>query len=86
MEEQEEGCTAPTHYDLDTRRGLVVSVTPRPRFTYGERTFSTHWTEGWVGLRVGLDTEVRRKILLPLPGIDLEHPVVQSVNGMHIVD
>jgi hypothetical protein len=27
-------------------------------------------TEGWLGLRVGLDTEVRGKILLPLPGIE----------------
>jgi hypothetical protein len=37
-------------------------VTPRPRFSPGERTPSTHCTGGWVGLRAGLDTEVRGKI------------------------
>jgi hypothetical protein len=31
---------------------------------------STHCTGGWVGLRAGLDTEVRGKILSPLPGIE----------------
>jgi hypothetical protein len=36
----------------------------------GERTSGTHWTGGWVGPRVGLDTEARRKILLPLSGIE----------------
>jgi hypothetical protein len=38
----------------------------------------THLTGGWVGLRAHLDTEVRGKILLPLPGSNLDHPVVQS--------
>jgi hypothetical protein len=37
--------------------GGVVSVTPRPRFTPGERTPGTHYTGGWVGPRAGLDTE-----------------------------
>jgi hypothetical protein len=36
----------------------------------GERTPGTHLTGGWVGPRAGLDTDVRRKILLPLPGIE----------------
>jgi hypothetical protein len=31
---------------------------------------STHCTGGWVGLRAGLDTEVRGKFLSPLPGIE----------------
>jgi hypothetical protein len=48
----------------------VVSVTPRPHFTPEERTPGTHCTGGWVGPRAGLDTEVRGKILLPLPGIE----------------
>jgi hypothetical protein len=41
--------------------GGVISVTPRPRFIppRGERALSTHCTGGWVGLRDGLDTEVR---------------------------
>jgi hypothetical protein len=28
-----------------------------------ERTPVTHWTGDWVGLRIGLDTEAREKIL-----------------------
>jgi hypothetical protein len=32
-----------------------------------------------VGPRAGLDTEVRGKILYPLPGIELDLPVVQPV-------
>jgi len=28
-----------------------------------ERTPGTHWIGGWVGLRAGLDTEAREKIL-----------------------
>jgi hypothetical protein len=48
----------------------------RPRFTPGERIPSpgTHCTGGWVGPRACLDTEVRRKILLPLPGIEPRSP------------
>jgi len=39
---------------LLTRRWWVVSVTPRPHFTPGERP-GTHCTGGWVGPRAGLD-------------------------------
>jgi hypothetical protein len=28
--------------------GLVISVTPRPRFTPGERTPGTDWKGGWL--------------------------------------
>jgi hypothetical protein len=49
----------------------VVSVTPRPRFTPGERTPGTHWIGGWVGLRAGLDAGARRKILCPCRGSNL---------------
>jgi hypothetical protein len=52
----------------------VVSVTPRPRFTPGERTPGTHCTGGWVGPRAGLDTEARGKNPLPLPGIEPRLP------------
>jgi hypothetical protein len=31
---------------------------------------STDSTGGWVGPRAGLDTEVKRQILSPLPGIE----------------
>jgi hypothetical protein len=43
----------------------VVSVTPRPRFTLGERTPGIHWTGGLVGPRADLDAGARRKILCP---------------------
>jgi hypothetical protein len=33
----------------------VVSVTPRPLFTPGERTPGTHWIGGWAGPRASLD-------------------------------
>jgi hypothetical protein len=41
----------------------VVSVTPLPLFTPGERTPGNHCTGGRVGPRAGLDTEDRGKIL-----------------------
>jgi hypothetical protein len=47
--------------DLGTRWGLVVSFTPRPRFSPGKRPPGTHCTGGWVGPRAGLDTEARWK-------------------------
>jgi hypothetical protein len=40
----------------------------------GERTPGTHCTGGWVGLRAGLDTEVRGKTLSPLSGIEPRSP------------
>jgi hypothetical protein len=52
-----------------TRWRWVVTVTLRPHFNPRERTLFTHCTGAWVGPRVGLDTEARGKVLLPLPGI-----------------
>jgi hypothetical protein len=66
--------------DLGTRWGWVVSVTPRPRFSPGERTPGTHCTGGWVGPRAGLDTEVRGKILCLYHGSNPDLPVVQPVS------
>ena len=40
-------------HDRGTRRGSVVSSTPRPHFTPGERP-GTHFTGGWVSPRAGL--------------------------------
>jgi hypothetical protein len=68
-----------------TRWGWVVSVTPRPRFTPGERTPGTHFTGGWVGPRAGLQTEARGNILCPCRGLNLDRPVVQSV-ARHYTD
>jgi hypothetical protein len=45
-------------------------VTFRPRFTPGGRAPGTHWRGGWVGLRAGLDTKTRGRILLSLPGTE----------------
>jgi hypothetical protein len=44
----------------------------------GERTPGFHCTGSWVGLRAGLDTEVRGKILCPCRASNPDHPVVQS--------
>jgi hypothetical protein len=55
--------------------GWVVSVTPRPRFTPRKRTSGTHWRGGWVGLRAGLVTEVRGKILCLCRGSNLRRPI-----------
>jgi hypothetical protein len=52
---------------------------PGRALTPEERTLGTHWTEGWVGPRAGLDTEVRGKILCPCRGSKLDRPVVQPV-------
>jgi hypothetical protein len=39
----------------------------------------THCTGGWVGLRAGLDTQARGKILSPCRGSNPDRPVVQPV-------
>jgi hypothetical protein len=61
--------------NLGTRWGWVVSITPRLRFTPGERTPGTHWTGGWVSPRAGLDAEARRKILCLCRGSNPGRPV-----------
>jgi hypothetical protein len=60
--------------DLDTTWEWVVSVTPRPCFSPGERTPGTHCTGGWLGPRAGLDTDATRKVLVTLPGIEPRSP------------
>jgi hypothetical protein len=52
----------------------VVSVTPRPRFSPGERTPGTHYTGGWVCPRAGLDTEVSGKSPFASAGIEPRSP------------
>jgi hypothetical protein len=54
--------------------GMNSEREARPRFSPRERTPGTHFTGGWVGPRAGLDTEVREKIISPLPGIELRSP------------
>jgi hypothetical protein len=38
------------------------------RFTPGERATSTHWIEGWVGLRASLNAATKK--ILPPPRIE----------------
>jgi hypothetical protein len=52
---------------------------PGRAFTPGERTPGTHWTGGWVGPRVGLDTEARGKILCSRRESNPDRLVVQPV-------
>jgi hypothetical protein len=52
----------------------MVSSTPRPHHSPGERIPITHCTGGWVGPRAGLDTEARGKIISPLLGIEPRSP------------
>jgi hypothetical protein len=61
--------------NVGTRWGWVVSFTPRPHFTPGERTPGIHCTGGWVCPRAGLDAEARRKILCPCRGSNPSRPV-----------
>jgi hypothetical protein len=63
-------------FNLGTRWGWVVSVTPRPRFTPEEKTPGTHCTGGWVGPRAGLEQGLEEKF--PAPVRD-RTPVVQPV-------
>jgi hypothetical protein len=60
--------------------GSVVSVTPRPRCTPGERTPGIHYTGDWVGPRVRLDTEGRGKTAWLCRRSNLDRPVVQAVS------
>jgi hypothetical protein len=58
-----------------SRRGWVVSITPRPRFTPGQRAPGTHCTGGWVGPRAGLNAQVRGKIFCLCRGSNAGSPV-----------
>jgi hypothetical protein len=60
--------------NLGTRWGWVVSVTPRPRCTPGERTPGIHWIGGWVGPRAGLDAEAWKKIIWACRGPNPDRP------------
>jgi hypothetical protein len=52
--------------------------TPSEPYPRG-RPIGTHWTGGWVGLRAGLDTEDRGKIICPCRGSNPDCPVVQPI-------
>jgi hypothetical protein len=59
----------------------VVSITPRPRFTPGERTPGTHCAGGWVGPRADLDAEAGRKILCLYRESNPGHPYTKYCNN-----
>jgi hypothetical protein len=61
-------------HDLGTRWGERLASRPGRALNPGKGPPGIHCTGGWVGPRGGLDTEVREKILLPLPGIEPQSP------------
>jgi hypothetical protein len=60
--------------NLGTRWGWVVSITPQPRFTPGERTAGTYCTGSWVGPRAGPGAETRGKTLCLCRGSNPSRP------------
>jgi hypothetical protein len=59
------GGTAPTHSWPRHWMGVSGQRHALAALCDGERTPGTHCTGGWVGLRAGLDTEIKGKILCP---------------------
>jgi hypothetical protein len=64
----------PLHYmGVSGQRHSPAALCP------AERTTGNHYTGGWVGLRAGLDIEVRGKIHCLRRGSNPDRSVVQSV-------
>jgi hypothetical protein len=63
---------APTH--SRPRYHRVSGQRHAPAALYPREEPRTRCTGGWVGHRAGLDAEARRKILLPLSGIEPRSP------------
>jgi hypothetical protein len=63
------GCIDPYFLDLSTSWRWVVSFTAQPLYPV-ERAPGTHWIEGWVDLRAGLDN-MEKRIFLTLPSPEL---------------
>jgi hypothetical protein len=61
-------------FDLSTRWAWMVNMMPQPHFTLSERTPSTHWIRGCVGLRARSAHRGYRKNPLHLPGIETQTP------------
>jgi hypothetical protein len=76
-----QGETRCTSYSFTTSAlDGVTGQSHAPAALYsGERIPGTHCTGGWVGLRAGLDSEVRGKMLCLCQRSNLDCPVVQSV-------
>jgi hypothetical protein len=70
----------PSHYtDLGTTWVWVVSVTPRLRFSAGERTPGTHCTGGWVSPEPVWTQRLEEKSFRLCRESNLHRPVVKSV-------
>jgi hypothetical protein len=75
MEEQGErryssySFTTPALDGVSGQRHAPAALYPR------RKDPGTHWTGGWVGLRSGLDTDIRGKILCLCWGSNLDSPV-----------
>jgi len=54
-------CTGPLTLDWDARWRWAVNIMLWPLYSNKKKP-STHWTEGWVGPRAGLDNLRKRKI------------------------
>jgi hypothetical protein len=66
------GGIAPAHSRPQHYMGVSGEwLASRPGHTFPQKI---HWTGGWVGLRAGLDTETRGKLILPLLGIEPRSP------------
>jgi hypothetical protein len=50
------------HFNVRTTMKWLVSLTYQPLYLRGKNP-STHWIEGWMGLRAGLDAVAKRKSL-----------------------
>jgi hypothetical protein len=73
------GCIDPTRSRPRHWMGMSDQRHAPAAFLSRGKDPDTHWTRSWVGPREGLDTDVRRKILLPLPEIEPRSPGRQSV-------
>jgi hypothetical protein len=49
-------------------------LAPASLYPRGKDPPGNHWIGGWVGPGIGLDTDARGKILLPLPGVEPRSP------------
>jgi hypothetical protein len=79
------GGITPTHSWPRHWMEWVVRVTPRSRFTPGEKTPGTHWTWGWVDPWSGLDTGARGFFFCVWQRSNLVRPVAQFV-ARHYTD
>jgi hypothetical protein len=79
---KQSGCINPSFLRLGSSWMWVVSFTPQSLYPR-EIAPDTHWIEGWVGPRTGLEDLYKRK-LLPLMGLKSDPSVAQRITSRHI--